>query len=144
MPDGPTKCRGEPGIFLRLSNRAWPVSHPFPGVVCQGPLQAKGPFFGASSSCRTHVSFIPSPPAILGAVDFTFQVQLLLVLCNITTAMEDYEMKNGTAASAYDVDAERVVNPTEDNDLVQIGYKPELEVPKMRHPVAPQTIADPV
>ena len=38
-------------------------------------------------------------------------------------------MKNGTAASTYDVgDAERVVNPTEDNDLVQIGYKPELEV----------------
>ena len=37
-------------------------------------------------------------------------------------------MKNGAATAAYDVDAERVVNPTEDNDLVQIGYKPELEV----------------
>ena len=43
--------------------------------------------------------------------------------------MEDYEMKNGTATSTYDVgDTEQVINPTEDNDLVQIGYKPELEV----------------
>jgi hypothetical protein len=43
--------------------------------------------------------------------------------------MEDYEMKNGTATITYDVgDAEQVINPTEDNDLVQIGYKPELEV----------------
>jgi hypothetical protein len=43
--------------------------------------------------------------------------------------MEDYEMKNGTATITYNVgDAEQVVNPTEDNDLVQIGYKPELEV----------------
>jgi len=42
--------------------------------------------------------------------------------------MADYEMKTQFAQSAYDVDAERVVNPTEDNDLVQIGYKPELEV----------------
>ena len=46
----------------------------------------------------------------------------------IAKAMEDYEMKNGAGTTAYDVDAERVVNPTEDNDLVQIGYKPELEV----------------
>ena len=38
-------------------------------------------------------------------------------------------MKNGTATTTYDVgDTEQVVNPTEDNDLVQIGYKPELEV----------------
>ena len=38
-------------------------------------------------------------------------------------------MKNGTATATYDVgDTEQVVNPTEDNDLVQIGYKPELEV----------------
>jgi hypothetical protein len=43
--------------------------------------------------------------------------------------MEDYEMKNGTATATYDVgDTEQVINPTEDNDLVQIGYKPELEV----------------
>ena len=38
-------------------------------------------------------------------------------------------MKNGTATTTYEVgDAEQVINPTEDNDLVQIGYKPELEV----------------
>jgi hypothetical protein len=43
--------------------------------------------------------------------------------------MEDYEMKNGTATTTYEVgDTEQVINPTEDNDLVQIGYKPELEV----------------
>jgi hypothetical protein len=43
--------------------------------------------------------------------------------------MEDYEMKNGTATATYGVgDTEQVINPTEDNDLVQIGYKPELEV----------------
>jgi hypothetical protein len=41
-------------------------------------------------------------------------------------------MKNGTATSAYDVsDLERTINPTEDNDLLQIGYKPELEVTRM-------------
>lgn len=40
-------------------------------------------------------------------------------------------MKNGTATVTYDVgDTEQVINPTEDNDLVQIGYKPELEVLK--------------
>jgi hypothetical protein len=38
-------------------------------------------------------------------------------------------MKNGTATVTYDIgDTEQVINPTEDNDLVQIGYKPELEV----------------
>jgi len=38
-------------------------------------------------------------------------------------------MKNGTATTTYDVgDTEQVINPTEDNDLMQIGYKPELEV----------------
>jgi hypothetical protein len=43
--------------------------------------------------------------------------------------MDGYEMKNGTATSTYDIsDVEQTINPTEDNDLVQIGYKPELEV----------------
>jgi hypothetical protein len=43
--------------------------------------------------------------------------------------MDDYEMKQGTATSTYEIpDVERTINPTEDNDLVQIGYKPELEV----------------
>lgn len=38
-------------------------------------------------------------------------------------------MKQGTATATYDVgDVEQTINPTEDNDLVQIGYKPELEV----------------
>jgi hypothetical protein len=49
--------------------------------------------------------------------------------------MEDYEMKDGTTATTYQVgDPERTVNPTEDNDLVQIGYKPELEVSRRPPP----------
>jgi hypothetical protein len=54
---------------------------------------------------------------------------LLLVPHLFVIAMEDYEMKHGTATSAYDVpEVERAINPSEDNDLVQLGYKPELEV----------------
>ena len=42
--------------------------------------------------------------------------------------MESYELKHGTDASAYDVpEGEAIGNPTENHDLQQLGYKPELE-----------------
>lgn len=44
-------------------------------------------------------------------------------------AMESYELKHGTDASAYDVpEGEQVGNSVENHDLQQLGYKPELEV----------------
>ena len=70
-------------------------------------------------------------------MDFPDAAQLRPVLRPLLKAMEDYEMKQGTTTSTYDIpEAEQVVNPVEDNDLVQIGYKPELEVPRwhtLRH-----------
>lgn len=46
-------------------------------------------------------------------------------------------MKHGTATATYDIgigDVEQTINPIEDNDLVQIGYKPELEVTRCHIP----------
>lgn len=44
-------------------------------------------------------------------------------------AMESYELKHGTDASAYDVpEGEQVGNSIENHDLQRLGYKPELEV----------------
>jgi hypothetical protein len=46
-------------------------------------------------------------------------------------------MKDGTTTTTYEIgDPERTVNPTEDNDLVQIGYKPELEVSRRPPPLS--------
>ncbi len=46
-----------------------------------------------------------------------------------TTAMDAYELKHNNATSAYAVpEGEQVGYPTENHELAQLGYKPELEV----------------
>ncbi len=43
--------------------------------------------------------------------------------------MDAYELKHNNATSAYAVpEGEQVGYPTENHELAQLGYKPELEV----------------